>query len=69
MTRLQFLEDALSQVLENSDWADQEDKPYPEFHPGVGWFLVFPESRWFYDDGEYLGSNYREAIKTIKKLF
>ena len=69
MTKLQILEDALFQALKNSDWADEGDKPYPEFRPGVGWFLIFPEARWFYDDGEYLGSDYKVAIKTIKKLF
>ena len=69
MTRLQTIEEELSQALKNSDWADEDEQPYPEFRPGIGWFLVFPEPRWFYDDGEYLGSNYKEATKTIRRLF
>jgi hypothetical protein len=39
-----------------------------EFRPGAGWYAIADEPRHFNDDGEYLGRDWREAEKALRKL-
>lgn len=39
-----------------------------EYRPFVGWYAVSLESRYFYDDGEWLGRNFEEAKKGLLSL-
>ena len=56
------------QMLVDGLWEDDDDdRPFVEFRPFKGWFMVFPESRWLGDEGEYLG-DYQQARKTIRFL-
>ena len=56
------------QMLVDGLWEDDDDdRPFVEFRPFKVWFMVFPESRWLGDEGEYLG-DYQQARKTIRFL-
>jgi hypothetical protein len=58
MTRHDYLQAMIDASLSSDGYA--------EFRPFAGWWLVFPDGRYFGDDGEYLGRNWREAEATLK---
>lgn len=40
-----------------------------EFRPRKGWYLVFAEPRYYYDDGEFMGETYYQAEKWLYRYF
>jgi len=49
------------QALASELCTDDQCEFWIEYRPNRGWFAVATESRWFGDDGEYLGRVYQEA--------
>ena len=68
MTRTEYLTDILLSYLDTTEWPDPYYRPFVEFRLGVGWYLVFPESRYIGDDGEPLGQDWRQAEQTLARL-
>ena len=54
------------------DDSGEIEDPLPvfvEYRPRRGWYLVFNESRYFYDDGEFMGETDIEAARWINRWF
>lgn len=39
---------------------------YAEYRPGTGWWLCGEEARYIGDDGDWLASNWRDALDAIE---
>ncbi len=54
------------------DESGEIEDPLPisvEYRPRRGWYLVFDEARYFYDDGELMGKTDIEAARWINRWF
>jgi hypothetical protein len=47
---------------------DYQYRFWIEYRPGHGWYGVAEEPRWIGDEGEYLGSNYRDARESLYSI-
>ena len=65
----QLLDEIFDQANPENDAYD-EDLCYffAENRGNKGWWAVPFESRWFYDEGEYLGQDGLEALATLKYM-
>ena len=49
------------QALANELRTDDQCEFWIEYRPNRGWYAVATESRWFGDEGTYLGAVYKDA--------
>lgn len=68
MTRTEYMNDVLLARLDREEWPDEYYRPFVEYRAGHGWYLVFPESRYIGDDGEYLAATWQDAEWYLAKL-
>lgn len=68
MTQTDYLNEILKSRLDPKEWPDKYCRPRVEFRGFSGWYLVFPKSRWFGDDGEYLGACWQDAERYLVRL-
>jgi hypothetical protein len=66
------IKDLLQSVLDQAD-PEQENHSdmchfYSEYRGAGGWWAIPFESRWFYDEGEFLGQNGFEALNSLKYM-
>ena len=40
-----------------------------EYRPFKGWFMVATESRWYGDDGDWLGDRFEDALQGAYRYF
>ncbi len=65
MTKREKLQELIDKKIEENP---EYYHLYVEYVPFDGWYAIPIEIRWFGDKGEYLGSNYDSAVKTINYL-
>jgi hypothetical protein len=63
-SKTEQINDILESVIDDEGW-----KPYAEYTPGKGWFVITPEPRWFGDRGEFLGKDFKSAIAAAKNIY
>lgn len=63
MNRREYL-----QAIADATRTDDQHEFDIEFRPFNGWWAVASESRWFGDNGEYLGATWWEAEKTLRVI-
>lgn len=68
MTRTQYLNGVLLAHLDLKEWPDKYYRPFVEYRAGEGWYLVFPERRYFGDEGEYLGGVWQDAELCLSRM-
>ena len=56
------------QTLANELRTDDQYEFWIEYRPNRGWYAVATESRWFGDDGEYLGAVYQDARAWLMRM-
>lgn len=65
----QLLDEIFDQANPENDAYDEDlCYFYAEYKTRKGWYAIPFESRWFYDEGEYLGQDGLEAIATLKYM-
>ena len=47
---------------------DDQCEFWIEYRPNRGWYAVATESRWFGDEGEYLGRVYQDARESLMSI-
>jgi len=66
------IKDLLQSVLDQAD--PEAENPnemcyfFAEYKPGNGWWAIPFESRWFNDEGEFLGQKGMDALHTLKYM-
>jgi hypothetical protein len=64
MTRTVFLNNLLEQSLK-----DAHGNWFIEWRPFKGWYAVPDSCRYWGDNGEFLGENWKRAVRGIRDLF
>ena len=56
------------QTLADELRTDDQHEFWIEYRPNRGWYAVATESRWFGDEGEYLGAVYKDARESLMSI-
>ena len=63
MTRTEYLQQIADELR-----TDYQYQFTIEYRRGSGWWAVADEMRYWYDEGEYLGRDWKEAEDTLNSL-
>lgn len=72
MNKQELLNTRLQELMADfygDEFDDEDPMAFIEYRPFHGWYCVFYEVRYFYDQGEFLGRNYKDALKMLERLF
>ena len=65
-SKTEQINDIIKAILreEDDDW-----ECYVKFVPGKGWYLRSEQIRWYGDEGEFFGKNFKSAIAAAKNIY